>query len=753
MNNSQTAVANDVAHLNGEQAEAPRPVVWWKIFAFAAALGIVALPFVWHLVGVVDADVPQVPESTWFLIKISAAANILIIFYHYTAPAHPKFTMIPWRKFVLRTHIISGTTELIAGIVALFFTDHPAAGIIMAIAALCFHIPSASLQTPIVFGAKAIMTPSYILCIALHAFCAANLLIHPTSTLWAVNTFLIFNIYVWCRIYFWAFDALKLFSTMKYTISILAAGVTVVPAVLGPLTFVAIAVFIGVYTIIYRAFYIRSNAEYTDFVREKARDAALSPEMLALWDRQPSPQEDEKAARRFFELLDVNKSGTLAAEELESAFGSTQMPAAVVGTFLRQHVGSDRVNFDQFKQHLWSVDTVRQRARRIAATKDATSERDRAELVFRQLDVDRKGQIGRSVLRLLLLEWGLPEKEADRYMKRVDSNGDGLISFDDFFTKMRPVWRYIYFDIYQAEAAQQEETDMIRRLVSSNKEANRQKKMMKTVQEELLSKVPFLQNATEQLIHDLGSSLVREEIANGAVLFAEGSSGERFYVIENGSLRIAKGGEVITVLGAGGCFGEGALMSDERRSATVSAVEKSVVHSLSRSSFEFVLQRHPGVRDELVRLHQQRVTMAVKRTLKSDLLGRVPFLKNAGEEVIDALASALQPSRVPAGTKILVDGEQGDQFFLIENGTVRVTKDSQLIAELGAGACLGEGALLSRESRSATATAIEETRLLSMTRETFERIMAAYPAVHGEIVALHAKRRASTGLPFAARGN
>lgn len=717
----------------------------WKILVMIAALVVGAAPFIWPLVGVVDGPVS---EGTWMLIKISAAANLLIILYHYTAPAHPKFTMIPWRKWILRTHIISGTTELFAGITALFFsTGSPVPGVIMAVAALGFHIPSASFQTPIVFGAKAIMAPAYILCIALHAFCAVNLLLHPTSVLWAVNTFLVFNIYVWCRIYFYAFDTLKLFSSMKYTIAILAAGVTVVPAVLGPLTFVALAIFIGVYVILYRKFFIRSTAEYADFVREKARDAALSPEMLALWDRAPDPQEDAKAARRCFELLDTDRDGSLGAADLESAFGSAQMPAAVVATFLRARVGAERVNFAQFSQHLWSIDTVRQRARRIAATMDATSERDRAELVFRQLDVDRKGQIGPGVLRLLLSEWGLPESEAARYLKRVDTNGDGLIDFDDFFTRMRPVWRYIYFDIYQAEAAQ-EETDMLRRLLSSNKEAGRAKRMMKTVQEELLSKVPFLANGTAQLISDLGSSLVREELANNAVLFAEGSSGERFYVIESGSLRISKGGTVITVLGAGGCFGEGALLSDERRSATVDAVEKSVIHSLSRSSFEYVLQRHPGVRDELVRLHHQRVTMAVKRSLEGELLARVPFLRSAGREVIDALAAALRPSVVAPGTKIIVDGQQGDQFFLVEEGQVRISKQGQIIAELGAGACLGEGALISNEPRSATATAMEETRLLSMDRKTFEQVLAAFPAVHAEIVSLHHARRATSAAPF-----
>jgi len=309
---------------------------------------------------------------------------------------------------------------------------------------------------------------------------------------------------------------------------------------------------------------------------------------------------------------------------------------------------------------------------------------------------------------------------------------------------MRPVWRYIYFDIYQAEAAQ-EETDMIKRLLSSAKEASLERKMKKTVQEELLARVPFLEKGGEKLIADLSSSLVREELKPNVVLFSEGSAGERFYVIERGSLRVSKGGEVITILNAGGCFGEGALLSDERRSATISSVEGVVLHSLSRSSFEFVLQRHPGVRDNLVKLHQARVATAVKRTLQSELLAHVPFLRSAGESVINDLAAALQPLRVPAGAVILKDGEQGDSFFLVESGVVRISKGGTTIAEIGVGACLGEGALISREPRSATATALVETRLLTMTRDVFEKIMTAHPAVYSEIVSLHEVR---TATPF-----
>ncbi len=711
---------------------------WWKAVVVAIALALITVPFVVPLLGVVEAPIGP---GVWSLVILSGMLNLIVISYHYAVPAHPKFLMIPWRKAVLRTHIISGSTELVAGLIACFGShETPWAGRIMALAALCGHIPSATLQTPIVFGAKAVMTPGYILCIALHAFCALNLLVYPTSTLWAVNTFLIFNIYVWCRIYFYVFDGLKLFASEKYTISILAAGMTVVPAVLGPMTFMALVAFICIYIVLYRKLYITSPSQYNEFVRERARGAAISPEMLALWESNADPAEEEKICKRYFTILDVDKNGTLEGEEIDNALGAANLPAAVVDTFLRDRIGSKSISYPAFREHVWAIDAIRRRARRIVATNDATSERDRAELVFKQLDIDRNGLLGPAELRVLLLEWGCPESEARRYIRRVDSDGDGMINFDDFYAKMRSVWRFIYYEVYQAESAQ-EETDMLQRFATSFKESMLVRRQKRTVQEELLSRVPFLQNASEKLVHELAESLVREAVKADGVVFSEGSPGERFYLIETGSVRILKGNDVITTLAAGACFGEGALISDEPRAATVAAATDAVLHSLSRASFEFIVQRYPEVRAELMRLHKTRVASAIKRSMTSDLLGRVVFLKAASEQVIDDLAASLEPRTLTAGTTLIREGDEGDRFFLLERGSVRVSKDGHLISDLGPGSCFGEGALISNQRRTASVIANEDSRVLTLTRDTFQQILAKHPGVYDEITRLHAARQ------------
>jgi hypothetical protein len=126
--------------------------------------------------------------------------NVVTLGYHARYPPHPKFVILRARRITLRVHIAGGVLELAAGMIALA-TGHVLAGVVMALAALVLQTPTALAQTSVVFGSRAIMRPAYLACTGIHAFCAAMLLAHPTSTYWTVATLLVLNVYVWTRIY------------------------------------------------------------------------------------------------------------------------------------------------------------------------------------------------------------------------------------------------------------------------------------------------------------------------------------------------------------------------------------------------------------------------------------------------------------------------------------------------------------------------------------------------------------------------
>jgi len=77
------------------------------------------------------------------------------------------------------------------------------------------------------------------------------------------------------------------------------------------------------------------------------------------------------------------------------------------------------------------------------------------------------------------------------------------------------------------------------------------------------------------------------------------------------------------------------------------------------------------------------------------------------------------------GNIIVRQGEVGDRMFVIQSGRVRVTRavDGRevVLAELKEGDFFGEMAIIDREERSATVSAVGDVRLLSIDKKNFLR--------------------------------
>jgi CRP-like cAMP-binding protein len=109
------------------------------------------------------------------------------------------------------------------------------------------------------------------------------------------------------------------------------------------------------------------------------------------------------------------------------------------------------------------------------------------------------------------------------------------------------------------------------------------------------------------------------------------------------------------------------------------------------------------------------------------VLGQLP------QEKWDELARAVEDLVVAPGTVIFRQGDPGDKFYLIRAGRVRVFReDASLGTELSvlqAGDDFGEMALFMEEPRSATVAALEETRLMVLSKEQFQSILRDFPNV------------------------
>ncbi|MBI5055466.1 MAG: cyclic nucleotide-binding domain-containing protein [Nitrospirae bacterium] len=89
----------------------------------------------------------------------------------------------------------------------------------------------------------------------------------------------------------------------------------------------------------------------------------------------------------------------------------------------------------------------------------------------------------------------------------------------------------------------------------------------------------------------LSDKFVEKNYAFGEDIIREGEVGDAYYVVKSGKVAVIKkenreSPEQVAVLSEGEGFGEEALISGKRRSATCRAIEDTVVLSLSRSDFD-----------------------------------------------------------------------------------------------------------------------------------------------------------------------
>ena len=98
-----------------------------------------------------------------------------------------------------------------------------------------------------------------------------------------------------------------------------------------------------------------------------------------------------------------------------------------------------------------------------------------------------------------------------------------------------------------------------------------------------------------------------------------------------------------------------------------------------------------------------------------------------------------QEVSVPAGARIVSQGEAPEFFYVIQSGRVRVFRETAdriqtHLTELGAGAYFGEVALVTGQPRTASVEAMEEANLIKVSKEEFDRLLDHNPQLARHII-------------------
>lgn len=119
---------------------------------------------------------------------------------------------------------------------------------------------------------------------------------------------------------------------------------------------------------------------------------------------------------------------------------------------------------------------------------------------------------------------------------------------------------------------------------------------------------------------------------------------------------------------------------------------------------------------------------------KIDFLSQVPMFAACNQRELRKIASVADQVEVAKGETLMTEGTPGREFFLIVDGTAKVTLRGKKLATLGPGEFLGEMALLDQGPRSATAVAETPLTLLVVQARDFSNLLEEVPVVTRKIM-------------------
>ena len=214
------------------------------------------------------------------------------------------------------------------------------------------------------------------------------------------------------------------------------------------------------------------------------------------------------------------------------------------------------------------------------------------------------------------------------------------------------------------------------------------------------------------------NAMEEKSFTAGSSLITQGEDGNELFLVETGKLECSKlfAGDsqpkILKYYESGEAFGELALLYNTPRAASIKCVTDSVCWVLDRESFNHI------VKDAAVK----------KRNQYDGFLAKVELFKSMDTYERSQLADCLNTVQFTTGKYVIREGECGDVFYIVEQGTAKATKvlrpglPPENVQEYRAGDFFGELALIRGEPRAANIVATSQLKCATLDRRAFKRM-------------------------------
>lgn len=114
-------------------------------------------------------------------------------------------------------------------------------------------------------------------------------------------------------------------------------------------------------------------------------------------------------------------------------------------------------------------------------------------------------------------------------------------------------------------------------------------------------------------------------------------------------------------------------------------------------------------------------------------LQSVPLFQALSKKELERLSRNMDEVDLPEGKELAKEGSFAYEFFVIEEGTASVSRESKQVRELGPGDFFGEIGLLEAERRTASVATTSPMQAIVMTGADFRAMEREQPEIAAKI--------------------
>jgi CRP-like cAMP-binding protein len=135
--------------------------------------------------------------------------------------------------------------------------------------------------------------------------------------------------------------------------------------------------------------------------------------------------------------------------------------------------------------------------------------------------------------------------------------------------------------------------------------------------------------------------------------------------------------------------------------------------------------------------------MRFRKDAKIELISKVPLLAGCSKSELGRIAALADLVEFRDGETLMREGDIGSEFFILVQGSARVTRRGRKLADLEGGGWVGEIALISNVRRTATVVATSPLQTLVLTRTGFSDLIRDVPSIGTKVLAALGERLAA----------